>query len=229
VVEAAVNEQHSEESVQAKVQGKVWDKIPTDLYIPPDALQVILDAFEGPLDLLLYLIRRHNLDILNIPMAQITEQYVHYMRMMECLHFELAADYLVMAATLTEIKSRLLLPRSQTANEEEAVDPRAELVRRLQEYEQFKKAAQDLDALPRLGRDIFSAIVEVPQWSAETVARPQVTLSELMDALADVLQRVEQTSAHQINSEKLSVRARMASILDNCVIKNLFLLGDYFA
>lgn len=228
MVEAAVNEQHSDASTQAKVRGKAWDKIPSDLYIPPDALRVILDAFEGPLDLLLYLIRRHNVDILNIPMAQITEQYVQYMRMMECLQFELAADYLVMAATLAEIKSRLLLPRSQAVNEEEAVDPRVELVRRLQEYEQFKKAAQNIDALPRLGRDIFSVMVEVPQCSEETVLRPQVTLPELMDALVDVLQRVEQTSAHHINTEKLSVCARMTSILDDLRDKEFVPFGQLF-
>ena len=139
----------------AIVKGSAFTELPKDLYIPPEALEVFLEAFEGPLDLLLYLIRRHNLDILDIPIADITRQYMEYVEMMKDLHFELAAEYLVMAATLAEIKSRMLLPRPVSEDEEED-DPRAELVRRLQEYERFKKAAEDLSELPRMERDNFS-------------------------------------------------------------------------
>ena len=179
---ATENEVHQEEMPFAIVQGQPLAEVPHDLYIPPDALEIILDAFEGPLDLLLYLIRRQNLDILDIPITEITEQYVEYIEMLEEMQFELAAEYLVMAAILAEIKSRMLLPRPASDDGEEA-DPRAELVRRLQEYERFKQAAEDLDELPRAGRDynLVEAFVE----DREVVRTPpQVDLRELLVALA---------------------------------------------
>ena len=150
----------------AVVQGEPWSTLPKDLYIPPDALEVFLDAFEGPLDLLLYLIKRQNLDILDIPIAQITAQYMEYVELMKEMRLELAAEYLVMAAMLAEIKSRMLLPRHEEDEEEEG-DPRAELIRRLQEYERYKQAAEDIDALPRLGRDLFPVRIEVPERTLE--------------------------------------------------------------
>lgn len=195
----------------AVVQGVPWSIMPKDLYIPPDALEVFLDAFEGPLDLLLYLIKRQNLDILEIPVAQITAQYMEYVALMKELKLELAAEYLVMAAMLAEIKSRMLLPRQQD-NEEDEEDPRAELIRRLQEYERYKQAAEDLDALPRLGRDVFQARVEVPD---KTSSRrpPDVELKEILFALNEVLKRAEMYSHHRVEGEVLSVRERMSLIL----------------
>jgi len=196
----------------AMVDGEPFISLPRDLYIPPDALQVFLEAFEGPLDLLLYLIRRQNLDILDIPIAEITRQYLQYIDLMQELHLELAGEYLLMAATLAEIKSRMLLPRPQSdAGEED--DPRAELVRRLQEYERFKRAALDIDELPRVERDVFQA-------SAELVERrlvkplPTVTLQEMLVSLKDVLARVEMFAHHHIQRERLSVRQRMSDVLD---------------
>jgi len=195
----------------AVVRGEPVLEIPQDLYIPPDALEVILEAFEGPLDLLLYLIRRQNLDILDIPIAEITRQYVDYIEMMRELRLELAAEYLVMAAILAEIKSRLLLPRPPL---EEGIeeDPRAELVRRLQEYERFKKAAEDIDAMPRLDRDLTTASAFV---SDRNVIRlpPPVELRELLLALKDVLKRAELSGRHAIRREALSVRQRMGDVL----------------
>jgi segregation and condensation protein A len=196
----------------ARVRGEPFLELPRDLYIPPDALEVILDAFEGPLDLLLYLIRRQNLDILDIPIAEITRQYIAYIEMMQELRLELAAEYLVMAAILAEIKSRLLLPRPPASEDPEA-DPRAELVRRLQEYERFKKAAEDLDALPRLDRDTALVCVEVPDRKLRIVP-PEVPLRELLVAFRDVLQRAELYLSHQVRREPLSVRQRMTEILD---------------
>ncbi len=183
----------------AVVLGQPVLQIPQDLYIPPDALEVILDAFEGPLDLLLYLIRRQNLDILDIPVSEITRQYVDYIQAMHELRFELAAEYLVMAAILAEIKSRMLLPRPPS---EEGVeeDPRADLVRRLQEYERYKKAAEDLDTLPRLERDTSVACAHVPE--------------RLLLALHDVLKRAELQGKHAIKRETLSVRQRMGELLE---------------
>jgi len=195
----------------ALVRGQPVLQMPQDLYIPPDALEVILEAFEGPLDLLLYLIRRQNLDILDIPIAEITRQYVEYIELMHELRLELAADYLVMAAMLAEIKSRLLLPRPPLEEGLEE-DPRAELVRRLQEYERFKKAAEDIEAMPRQDRD-FSVV------SAFVVDRnvirlpPPVELRELLLALKDVLKRAELTGRHAIQREALSVRNRMSDVL----------------
>ena len=196
----------------AVVHGQPGLQIPQDLYIPPDALEVILDAFEGPLDLLLYLIRRQNLDILDIPVAEITRQYVEYINVMQELRFELAAEYLVMAAMLAEIKSRMLLPRPPSQDGEEA-DPRAELVRRLQEYERFKQAAEDIDALPRQDRDTTPAHAFVPDRTTVKVP-PPVDLKEMLLALHDVLKRAELFSGHAIKREALSVRQRMGDVLE---------------
>ncbi len=195
----------------AMVRGQPFFDPPKDLYIPPDALEVILDAFEGPLDLLLYLIRRQNLEILDIPVAEITRQYISYIELMQDLRFELAAEYLVMAAILCEIKSRLLLPRppSEAGIEE---DPRAELVRRLQEYERFKKAAQDIDALPRLERDFLVAHADVGDRKA-VVIPPELDLKELLLALKEVLHRADLFTHHLISREPLSVRVRMSELL----------------
>lgn len=196
----------------AVVHGQPVLQIPQDLYIPPDALEVILDAFEGPLDLLLYLIRRQNLDILDIPVAEITRQYVEYINVMQELRFELAAEYLVMAAMLAEIKSRMLLPRPPSEDGDEA-DPRAELVRRLQEYERFKQAAEDIDALPRQDRDTTQAHAFVPDRTTVKVP-PPVDLKEMLLALHDVLKRAELFSGHAIKREALSVRQRMGDVLE---------------
>jgi segregation and condensation protein A len=195
----------------AVVRGEPVLVIPQDLYIPPDALEVILDAFEGPLDLLLYLIRRQNLDILDIPIAEITRQYVDYIEMMQDLKLELAAEYLVMAAILAEIKSRLLLPRAP-AEEGIEEDPRAELMRRLQEYERFKKAAEDLDELTRMDRDIAPVSAFVADRNVIRLP-PPVELRELLLALKDVLKRAELTGHHQVHREALSVRHRMGEVL----------------
>ena len=196
----------------AVVRGQPVLQIPQDLYIPPDALEVILDAFEGPLDLLLYLIRRQNLDILDIPVAEITRQYIDYVELMQDLKLELAAEYLVMAAILAEIKSRLLLPRPPSEQGEEE-DPRAELVRRLQEYERFRQAAQDLDGLPRLERD--TQLVRAHAGERSSVRPPPaVDLREMLLALRDVLKRAELFTHHNIRREALSVRQRMGEHLE---------------
>ena len=196
----------------AVVLGQPVLQIPQDLYIPPDALEVILDAFEGPLDLLLYLIRRQNLDILDIPVASITRQYVDYIQGMHEMRFELAAEYLVMAAILAEIKSRLLLPRppSEEGIEE---DPRADLVRRLQEYERYKKAAEDLDTLPRQERDTAPVSAFVPD-RAEIRLPPPVDIREMLLALHDVFKRAELYTQHAIKRDALSVRQRMGELLE---------------
>ncbi|MCG6970906.1 MAG: segregation/condensation protein A [Gammaproteobacteria bacterium] len=193
------------------VRGAAFTELPQDLYIPPDALEVFLEAFEGPLDLLLYLIKRQNLDILDIPIAEITRQYMEYVDMMKDLRLELAADYLVMAAMLAEIKSRMLLPRPVEQEEEE--DPRADLIRRLQEYERFKKAAEDLNAIPRLHRDVFQVAVDPPDYEVEK-PQPQVEMRELLLAFRDVLKRAEMYSHHHIQLEPLSVRERMSNVLE---------------
>ncbi|WP_345779542.1 ScpA family protein [Dyella sedimenti] len=196
----------------AIVRGEPLLQMPQDLYIPPDALEVILESFEGPLDLLLYLIRRQNLDILDIPVAEITRQYMDYIEMMrDVMRLELAAEYLLMAAILGEIKSRLLLPRPP-AEEGVEEDPRAELVRRLQEYERFKKAAEDIDALPRLERDVALAHADAGE---RTVVRlpPPLDLKELLLALKDVMHRAELFGHHAIKREALSVRQRMGELL----------------
>jgi segregation and condensation protein A len=195
----------------ALVRGQPVLQMPQDLYIPPDALEVILEAFEGPLDLLLYLIRRQNLDILDIPIAEITRQYVEYIELMHELRLELAADYLVMAAMLAEIKSRLLLPRPPLEEGLEE-DPRAELVRRLQEYERFKKAAEDIETMPRQDRDFSVASAFVVDRNVIRLP-PPVELRELLLALKDVLKRAELTGRHAIQREALSVRNRMSDVL----------------
>ena len=196
----------------ALVYGEAVTELPQDLYIPPDALEVFLDAFEGPLDLLLYLIRKQNIDILDIPVAEITRQYMGYVELMKTARLELAAEYLVMAAMLAEIKSRMLLPRSNEEGEEEE-DPRAELIRRLQEYERFKAVAEDLDTLPRLGRDLHVPRLEAPQARARTLL-PQVELSELLLAMAEVLRRADMFESHQVTREALSTRERMSEVLE---------------
>ncbi len=200
-----------EEMPLAVVHGQPLLQIPQDLYIPPDALEVILEAFEGPLDLLLYLIRRQNLNILDIPVAEITRQYMDYIDVMHEMRLELAAEYLVMAAILAEIKSRLLLPRPPV---EEGIeeDPRAELVRRLQEYERFKQAAADFDALPRMERDLDATQAFVPDRKVVRLP-PPVDLREMLLALRDVLRRAELTGHHEVEREPLSVRQRMGDVL----------------
>ena len=193
--------------------GKAITKLPDDLYIPPDALEVFLEAFQGPLDLLLYLIKRQNLDILDIPVAQITTQYMQYVELMKAMNLELAAEYLVMAAMLGEIKSRSLLPRPKTEEGEEEEDPRAELIRRLQEYERFKKAAEDMDELPREERDFWVANAKRPDYSRER-PDPDVDMKELLLALKDVMMRADMFESHHVSREKLSTRERMSNILD---------------
>lgn len=211
--EAGTAGPRQEEMPFGLVYGQAITKLPDDLYIPPDALEVFLEAFEGPLDLLLYLIKRQNLDILDIPVAQITQQYMKYVELMKALNFELAAEYLVMAALLGEIKSRMLLPRPKAEEDAEEEDPRAELIRRLQEYERFKKAAEDIDALPRLERDIFPASARRPDFVRER-PEPDVDLRELLLAFRDVLHRADLFESHLISREKLSTRERMASVLE---------------
>lgn len=194
----------------ALVQDEPMSVMPKDLYIPPEALMVILEAFEGPLDLLLYLIRRQNLDVLDIPIADITKQYMSYIGLMENLDLEVAAEYLLMAAMLAEIKSRMLLPRPEEEDEEN--DPRAELVRRLQEYERYQKAAEDVAELPRMERDIFPASAE-PPLIERRAPEPDVDMKELMIAFQEVLQRADMFTTHHIRREPLSVRERMSLLL----------------
>jgi len=197
----------------AIVQGEPVTELPRDLYIPPQALEVFLEAFEGPLDLLLYLIRRQNLDILDIPLADITRQYMNYIELMQEMQLELAGEYMLMAATLAEIKSRMLLPRSSEALPEE-LDPRADLVRRLQEYERFKQAAESIDRLPRLERDVWEARAEASVRAKPSVL-PQVSLQEMILAFQDVVARAAMFQHHHVQRERLSVRARMSDILAN--------------
>jgi segregation and condensation protein A len=195
----------------AVVDGEPVTQLPQDLYIPPYALEVFLEAFEGPLDLLLYLIRRQNLDILDIPIAEITRQYIEYIELMKELHLELAGEYLLMAAMLAEIKSRMLLPRSDEVDEDED-DPRAELMRRLQEYERFKQAAEDISTLPRMERDIHQASADVVERQV-TFKPPDLTLKELLLAFKDVLSRAEMFAHLHVQREPLSVRQRMSEVL----------------
>jgi len=195
----------------AVVDGEPLTQLPKDLYIPPQALEVFLEAFEGPLDLLLYFIRRQNLDILDIPIAEITRQYMQYIELMQELELELAGEYLLMAAMLAEIKSRMLLPHAQEEGQEEE-DPRAELVRRLQEYERFKKAAEDIDELPRMERDTWPANAELTERKVVRLV-PQVTLQEMLVAFKDVLSRSAMFAHHHVRRERLSVRQRMADVL----------------
>ena len=210
----------------AVVDGEPITTLPQDLYIPPYALQVFLEAFEGPLDLLLYLIRRQNIDVLDIPIAEITKQYVEYIDVMQEMQLELAGEYLLMAAMLAEIKSRMLLPRPEIMEDDEE-DPRAELVRRLQEYERFKKAADDISDLPRLERDVFIASVDAPERKV-TTKMPDVTMKELLLAFHDVLQRAEMFSNLKMQREPLSVRQRMSEILTRIHATNFTGFSDLF-
>jgi segregation and condensation protein A len=209
VSETAVVEATATERV-ARIYGEPVIELPRDLYIPPDALEVVLEAFEGPLDLLLYLIRKENLDILDVPMAPLTRQYLEYVEIMRTRNLELAAEYLVMAAILIEIKSRLLLPKPPSAEPVEE-DPRAELVRRLLEYEQIKKAAQLLDEMPQVGRDVL--VISV--WIERTVLErmPNVNARDLAEAWRGLLHRARMTAHHHISRQELSVREHMSSIL----------------
>ena len=195
----------------AYIRGEALTTLPKDLYIPPDALEVFLETFEGPLDLLLYLIRRRNLDILDVPIAEITRQYMEYIELMQDMRLELAAEYLVMAAMLAEIKSRMLLPLPVESEDED--DPRAELVRRLQEYERYKQAAEDIDELPRVDRNVFPVSMQAPE--RRVVHRPpEVSLHELLLAARDAMMRAEMFSHHRVQMEPLSVRERMSSVLE---------------
>ena len=205
----------------AVVEGTPLTQLPLDLYIPPDALEVILEAFEGPLDLLLYLIRKQNLDILNIKVSEITRQYMEYIDLMTDLQFELAAEYLVMAAVLAEIKSRMLLPR-QAEDEADEDDPRAALIRKLQEYERFKQAALDIDELQRLNRNFWQAMGDAPEMETEKPL-PDVQLQDLLIELSRVLRRAENFGSHHVTLEPLSTRERMSNILDR-----ISLAGDQF-
>jgi segregation and condensation protein A len=214
------------EAAIAIVSGEPFLQLPEDLYIPPEALKVFLETFEGPLDLLLYLIRKQNLDILNIPIAQISKQYMRYIDVMCNFQLELAAEYLLMAALLAEIKSRMLLPR-QVNLEEEEEDPRAVLVRRLQEYERIKKAAEDLEEIPRMERDIFIATVDTSTVNVHK-CQPEVQLHDIVLALQGVLQRVDQLSHHIITKEPSSVRERMALIMGRLEDTSSFLFTRLF-
>jgi segregation and condensation protein A len=196
----------------AMVNGEPYSQLPSDLYIPPQALEVFLEAFEGPLDLLLYLIRRRNLDILDIPLAEITRQYMQYIELMQGLQLELAGEYLVMAATLAEIKSRMLLPRPALPGTDGDEDPRAELVRRLQEYERFKRAAEEINELPRLERDVWPTYAELKERQVVRTL-PQVTLQEMLIAFKEVVARSQMFAHHHIERERLSVGERMSDIL----------------
>jgi segregation and condensation protein A len=208
---------HSPEQVEmpfAVVNGEPVTQLPKDLYIPPQALEVFLEAFEGPLDLLLYMIRRQNLDILDIPIADITRQYMEYIGLMQELQLELAGEYLVMAATLAEIKSRMLLPRAVDPNAGEEGDPRADLVRRLQEYERFKSAAESIDRLPRMDRDTWVGSAELGERKSSRPL-PQIAMQEMLMAFREVVQRAEMFAHHHVQRERLSVRVRMSDILSS--------------
>lgn len=205
-------EQPGEQLRLALVYGEAFNTLPQDLYIPPDALEVFLEAFEGPLDLLLYLIRKQNIDILDIPVAEITRQYMGYVELMKAVRLELAAEYLVMAAMLAEIKSRMLLPRLAEVEEDE-LDPRAELIRRLQEYERYKAASEDLDQLPRVGRDLHVPRLDAPEARARKLL-PEVSLEELLISMAEVLRRADMFESHQVTRETLSTRERMSDVLE---------------
>lgn len=202
---------HQEEMILATVKGKRVTTLPEDLYVPPNALEIMLDTFAGPLDFLLYLIRKQNIDILDIDVAKISEQYTSYIDLMDALHIELAGDYLVMAAYLAELKSKMLLPRPEEQKDEE--DPRAELIRRLQEYQRFKSAAEKIDSMPRIDRDFYAAQAQLPEFTLETPLA-DIPLEGLTLALAEVMRRVEQSQAHLINYEELSTRERMTHILE---------------
>ena len=204
--------QGQKEMAFAFVEGEALTEVPKDLYIPPDALEIFLETFEGPLDFLLYLIKRENIDILEINVADITDQYMAYVNLMEAAQFELAAEYLVMAAMLAEIKSRLLLPREEEEIEE--VDPRMDLIRRLQEYERYKQAAENIDSLPRIDRDLHRATAALPVID-KVKADPVVDLNDVLIALSRVLRRADMFGHHHIHLETLSTREKMSDILAN--------------
>jgi segregation and condensation protein A len=209
---AAVTAPEQAEMPFAVVEGQPVTEMPRDLYIPPQALEVFLEAFEGPLDMLLYLIRRQNLDILDIPIAEITRQYMRYIELMQVLQLELAGEYLLMAATLAEVKSRMLLPRVRGDEAAEEADPRAELVRRLEEYERFKRAAENIDRMPRLERDTWTATADLVDRKVVRIP-PQVTLQEMLMAFQEVLSRSDMFAHHHVQREPLSVRQRMTDVM----------------
>lgn len=210
-----------------KVRGEVVSEMPLDLYIPPDALRIFLETFQGPLDLLLYLIKKQNIDILDIPIKEITIQYMQYVELMQELHLELAAEYLVMAAMLAEIKSRLLLPRIQTDDENEVDDPRAELIRRLQVYERYKKAAEELSTLKQVDRDIFLANAIAPPMPT-TMAQPDVPMQDLLDAFVSVMTRARFFADHKVEKQLLSIRERMLIVLDRVNATDFILFTSLF-
>ncbi|EKD77982.1 MAG: segregation and condensation protein [uncultured bacterium] len=208
----ADSEKPDQSDQTVKVRGEIVSEFPIDLYIPPDALRVFLETFQGPLDLLLYLIKKQNLDILDIPIKKITIQYMQYVEVMQQLQLELAAEYLLMAAMLAEIKSRLLLPRPVNDEEQEIDDPRAELIRRLQQYECFKKAAEDLESLKQVDRDVYIANATAPTMSS-TVTQPEVPMQDLLDAFVSVMTRVRLFADHKIEKQILSIRERMLAVM----------------
>ena len=210
----------------ARIRGEVMTEMPTDLFIPPDALSVILEQFEGPLDLLLYLIRKHSVDILDIPMAELTRQYMKYIEAMKDTQLELAGEYLLMAAMFIEIKTRMLLPRPPKENEAEGLDPRAELVRRLLEYEQMKAAALAIDAMPRKNRDFSIVDVLVEQSLVKRV--PTVLVADLTEAWRVILNRAKATQKHRVGREELSVRAHMSRILRELSGKGFIKFDELF-
>ncbi len=211
----------------AVVRGVPVTEFPRDLYIPPDALEVFLETFEGPLDLLLYLIKKQNLQILDIPIAEITRQYIEYVELMKELHLELAAEYLVMAAMLAEIKSRMLLPRPDGVDEDEEQDPRADLIRRLLEYERYKQGAEALDEMPRVGRDIFPVKIPAPERPVVKLT-PTIDLNDLISAFSEILQRAEMYSHHHVQREVLSVRERMSNVLSALEERQFTMFSELF-
>ena len=211
----------------AFVHGEALVEKPEDLFIPPDALEVILETFEGPLDLLLYLIRKQKIDIIDLPILDITKQYMEYVELMQEVKLELAAEYMLMAAILAEIKSRLLLPKPP-ADEEDEIDPRTELIRRLKEYEIIKHASQELDTLPRMGRDRFAATAVPAKNIAPEKIHPHVAMADIVLAFAGAMQRAEAFAHHQIEREQLSTRERMSQILQTLKHDSFMTLTDLF-
>lgn len=224
------NDPNSQESPQSElpfavVKGEPMTIPPQDLYIPPDALEIFLDAFEGPFDLLLYLIKRQNLDILTLPIFQITQQYIEYIELMKEMRLELAAEYLVMAAMLAEIKSRMLLPRPIEDDDED--DPRSELIRRLQEYERFKKVAEEINELPRMYRDIYEVSVIQSEYEYER-PQPNIELKDVLFAFREIMQRAQMFASHHIQREPLSVRERMSRILGMLNVEDFVEFNRFF-
>ena len=211
-------------TLDARIHGEAFTQLPHDLYIPPDALEIYLDTFEGPLDLLLYLIRKHNLNILDIPMADLTRQYMAYVEKMQDIKLELAGDYLLMSAMLIEIKSRFLLPKPADVESED--DPRAELVRRLMEYEAIKLAAQKIDEMPKVGEDISVASAYYEKMSE--VKPPEFSLDDLAEAWRNVLKRASHFQHHQVGKAELSVREHMSIILRRLKTDNLLEFSELF-